>query len=312
MKGFDVQSIGSWSSIISLPLSVLACIFSLFFLNRPSVVAETWYIIILNGCLLVIVAALCIRLSKQARGYALLENAAKKEKACTDAVRRSLVGALEAIESVSKVRTGLSTHIAALYMGINQDRNESISKSHNFIAHLLNSSKNIFDIYTGDKCAVCIKLFSQNHPSHANKGHLTRSEKQVETLARDSTSRTSRCTHVDDKKTYSYKANTAFQKIIDQMDIQNYWFCNDLRSQNDYFNGNPLWNKYYNATAVIAIADPDDVGPERIIGFLCVDNMNGGFEKDVTKLTLSIMANTLYYVLTAMYLIASGRGNEPT
>ena len=59
----------------------------------------------------------------------------------------------------------------------------------------------------------------------------------------------------------------------------------ELQARGLYKNSRDKWEQYYNASLVVPIpeiTDEDNNFSEKIVGFLCIDNFNGGLDHDVT------------------------------
>lgn len=161
-----------------------------------------------------------------------------------------------------------------------------------FLKHVLDSTQSIFERLTGDKCAVCIKI-----PDPDNS-------KRVRTLLRDSLSRLDR-NYIDRDQNLAYydlTSNTAFRDIVDPRKDDNSFIHNNLRmlaGDGNYQNANPNWAKHYNATAVVPIHPGNHDIRDSLVGFICVDNQRGGFERDVCEPILKIVSN-----MVCLYLVA--------
>lgn len=159
------------------------------------------------------------------------------------------------------------------------------AKFQKFLLFSLSNIKEAFDILTHDECSVCIKLIINDN--------------EVKTYARDPVSYRER--HDADLKltTFPIRGNTAFDNITNPCHPDSTYISNDLSKEAIYINKNPNWNKCYNACIVvpIRILNSNASVPEyRIIGFLCVDNLRGGFDRQIC---LNILASfgDLYYNL---------------
>lgn len=143
------------------------------------------------------------------------------------------------------------------------------TKFQKFLLFSMTNIKEAFDIITHDECAVCIKIITD--------------EKEVKTLIRDPVSY--RVRHEADIRlpTFPLHGNTAFTDIINPYK-PSIFISNDLELETSYINNNSAWKSFYNACIVVPIRVMNSDGPPpeyRVIGFLCVDNMKGGFEPDL-------------------------------
>lgn len=172
----------------------------------------------------------------------------------------------------------------------------SLDKLKTFITNTLNDIKNVFDKITGDNCSICIKLIYDPEQDLAKA--------KIKTLYRDSTSfRIRKKYDLDSEhRTRIYPAtdNTAFKSILDPNESSVIYFSDNLELQHSfrsYNNSNQYWNDFYNAVAVIPISYiPNRKKPKirSILGFLCVDNMEGGFIYSSNEEYLSGIGDSFY------------------
>lgn len=188
-----------------------------------------------------------------------------------------------------------------------------------FLTTILNNTKLVFDLFTTDKCAVCIKILSK-HTASFNDAGSEYEEKVVEpaedaeiddsditnirTLARDRTSYAERgaIDNVKGLKVYDPWSNTAFRTIMDPRIPDSSFFCNDLKQlagRGEYVNSNPHWAQYYNSCVVVPIKALSDKDSKQAIGFICVDTLHGSFPKMITVETLRVFANFIYQYIIA-------------
>jgi hypothetical protein len=174
----------------------------------------------------------------------------------------------------------------------NKERLESLKRNatsefFRFSNHIVTNTKNFLDILTKDECSVSIKFFEANSDSLANT--------EVRTFLRDSVhERTRSAVDVEMKTFYAFQ-NTAFKEILTDSRV-NYYFSNNLSKEKEhgrYKNRNAEWEKYYNACLVSALVFTkksrrgynqieDENINKQAFGALCVDNMLGGFDQDIT------------------------------
>ena len=169
-----------------------------------------------------------------------------------------------------------------------------------YINHTLEATRLIFEEITQEKCGVSIKRLQSSQQGAA----------LVSTYARDSSSWVKRApTDLNPKlQLYSYEDNYAFKLLLDPVSSTDFWCCDDLDENDDYYNSNDNWKKYYNATAVFLIQRPliaqgstETISADTTadyFGFLCVDNYRGSFESNSTfaHSTLAAISNGIYYV----------------
>lgn len=159
------------------------------------------------------------------------------------------------------------------------------------ITKVLTSISGVMRTLTGDKCASCIKVI-KNH--------------KVKTLYRDSISYKNR-KKSDIKPNgqliiYDIDDNTSFSSIANPVSQDSYFACDNLNGMRDhYVNCNSNRDKLYNATIVVPIQANLSGNPNleqmSLLGFLCCDNMNGGFERLEVKDVLASAGDQLYNIL---------------
>lgn len=149
------------------------------------------------------------------------------------------------------------------------------------LRYYLDEIRRLFTNYTHRNCAACIKM-------------LRKPERTVNTLVRDTGSLTDR-NYLDTKyPRYSYNSNTIFETILRE---KNVFMCNELSRLACYKRVYDDWHKHYTAVLVAPIAESQDITFETTIGFLCVDNHGGGFDKPFCAPVISILATDLYQIL---------------
>ena len=209
------------------------------------------------------------------------------------------------VAGIISERTGLTDHFTAIYTHQSSDRRELQQRFYRFLTLVLSNTREMFGAYTTNSCAVCIKLFVEHDPFVALEESAEDGPAQlIKTLLRDDVSSPTRRIADSDGMPYEYHKNAAFWSIIDDPRSDNYYFANDLESLgNQYWNANTNWKNYYTATAVVPIKKPGSTAKANTIGFLCVDNLGGGFDESYTRFTLDIMSNMLYYTLSSTYFV---------
>lgn len=162
-----------------------------------------------------------------------------------------------------------------------------------FLLTLLANLSTCFNSITQDRCAACIKIINE--------------EGRVRTFFRDPVSYRHRkkSDYNQDGTPFIYKVsdNSAFNRIIDTTVKKTTFFCDDLirleQSEEEYVNRNTEWRKLYKACAVVPIQSrffnsKRIDNQSRVLGFLCVDNLKGGFETREVKDFLSGFGDILY------------------
>lgn len=171
-------------------------------------------------------------------------------------------------------------------------REESFRK---YLLYFLINIKEIFDLITSDTCNVCIKMILESEKNY---------DYNVKTYLRDSISYRNRRDIDNDIESYPYYKNTAFDCILGH-EHHNFFLSNnllELEQQGKYRNFNPKWKSNYNACLVVPIRATDRVDYNKNIGFLCVDNMKGGFDEKIAFNILAAFADLVYCLFQAIYL----------
>ncbi len=170
---------------------------------------------------------------------------------------------------------------------------EISNKFERFMLAFLVNLKEYLDVITEDDCSICIKLVKDD---------------KVKTLFRDPYNYyyRQRSDFSQDGSQFIFKIteNYAFKLISDKSCKETFFACDNLRDHREYFNANPDWRNLYNATMVVPIqANLTGEKLKReyyIIGFLCCDNFEGGFEnKEIKNLIAS--AGDLMFSLLHIY-----------
>jgi hypothetical protein len=155
-----------------------------------------------------------------------------------------------------------------------------------FLLFALTNIKELFDILTGDACSVCIKIIV--------------ADKNVKTLSRDPVSYRMRHETDNSLPSFPINGNTAFSIIVSDKVSDSTYVSNNLQSEEEYINLNGRWKKLYNACMVVPIRisykDGDSVR-SNVIGFLCVDNMAGNFDKSNCLNLLSAFGDMFFHLL---------------
>lgn len=176
----------------------------------------------------------------------------------------------------------------------------------NAIRNILDNVRVLFTGYTKDTCAVCIKLKLED----------TKGESWVRSYVRDSHSAEAR-KDIDRNKstTYQYRisANTAFIEIFRAPEGRTGFLSNNLYRlylAKKYRNSNTRWRDFYNACMVVAIAPGEPPTVQNSIGFLCVDNIRGGFDRSVA-MPILLQFSAIIYTALSPYDLPKKKG-RPT
>lgn len=305
---FSTGGIAFVGGVVAIVLALATMAMNAYEVYSQSIPGVTGYVVAENSFFLFGLIGLSLTLyNKQGR---LLRAHREIEKLKNQIGTRddAYVDIAKALEALAAYRTGITKHMYKLVeaqTGLAAGEHDvkilrtDVNKYINF---LLAQAKLIFDKYTGGDTAACVKIFTEHREFDGAFGGKITTPQDVITLARDE-----RCVHsrgkTDKEQTtqrYPYNANTAFSEVIHNPAKENYFYSDDLKalaSRDEYNNSNPMWRKYYNATAVHAIKDPEAPVSEGVVGFLCIDNLTGGFDDRFCKSILALLADTLYYVI---------------
>lgn len=192
-------------------------------------------------------------------------------------------------------------------LGTDDEAGEAAIAVESYINSVLHHGKRMMDALTGDNCSICVKLLD------SPTGEIDASNSRISIVYRDAASAEKR----SHRSNYSFFAseNTAFRRIIERNPIGYYYYNNDLyRSYlfGEYDNSNRRWFKNYNATAVCAIKNPARDSPNEIVGFLCVDNFKGGFDKNITCNTMKLLSTSLFYLFDNLAKMSEIRRSRHT
>ncbi|MBU5635909.1 hypothetical protein KOM00_04105 [Geomonas sp. Red69] len=153
-----------------------------------------------------------------------------------------------------------------------------------FMLFCMTNIKELFDIMTKDDCSVCIKVVIN--------------DSEVKTFIRDPVSYRIRKDADARLPVFPIHGNSAFD-MLTGVNPKNYYLSNSLNQEDEYTNLNKNWKKSYNASLVvpIRISYKEENGAEyRVIGFLCVDNMKGGFDHDICLNYLATIGDLFFNI----------------
>jgi hypothetical protein len=156
-----------------------------------------------------------------------------------------------------------------------------------FLSTFTSNLQSYFTLVTTDNCAITIKIVKDN---------------KVKTFYRDSISyRSRKSSDINlDGSNFIYKIsdNFAFHVITSSDYKAVSYFSNDLKSNKEYYNRNPLWKDLYNATAVVPISLNIGDCKSEMLGFLCVDNFNGNLSHKAIEGFLCSSSSLLYNIFS--------------
>lgn len=211
---------------------------------------------------------------------------------------------LEIISGILEQRTGFTNYIYALQSSDQDLEDEIFQEIETYIQFCLEQTKNIFEIETGERCSTTIKLIVLDD-EYDNSDDFS-----IMTFSRDRASHIERQVTDDIVPSVQTNEHTPFERILSG---KVGFVENDLRSlakNGQYKNSNPNWKNYYNATCVVPISRPydDTTGNQseyRVLGFLCVDSMNGQFNPSFSIAMLKIISHSLYYTFDTIMQLKS-------
>lgn len=148
----------------------------------------------------------------------------------------------------------------------------------------------IFTEITENPCHVCLKRYDP-------------SNRKVTTIIRD-VPPVSYLRYEQNTLDYDVDKNTALHSTLNLNDPV--FFSNNLHEVQNYQNHSKDWHKWYNATVVITFPPNRVNPPANTRGFLCIDNMGGGFDQDTAVPILEMFAS-IYFDIIDLYEETSGR-----
>ena len=208
---------------------------------------------------------------------------------------------------ISKNRKNIAyvhTNYCGEVLGRVFDKNiENISNNFQaYLSRILEETAQLFTLYTGSKCASCIKIFEGSKGDINQAFSVDGARTHLKTLARNPGSEADRIATDNELKIFDYHKNTAFHRICASNKSPHYFVDNSLETRaemGDYDNENPNWKKLYNASAVVPVRPPNAPVEAQSVGFLCVDNRDGGFDMDRCVSILDGIASDLYFGINA-------------
>lgn len=154
-----------------------------------------------------------------------------------------------------------------------------------FLSTFTSNLQTHFTLLTSDNCAITIKVVKDG---------------KIKTFHRDAINyrlRKNADTSVDGKDViYRIQDNFAFLVIHSKDYKETYYFCDDLKNDKQYFNTNPHWRNFYNATVVAPISINIGKLKNELLGFLCVDNFNGNLAQKPVEGILNASSALLFPV----------------
>ena len=167
--------------------------------------------------------------------------------------------------------------------------------------YLLDNIKTTYDILSEDECSVCIKmiLVGKNEKNIEVKGDNNLRDVYIKTYMRDSFSYRQR-NFIDERvPTFPYHENTAFQVILEERYPDSFFLSNDLGEfEKGYRNYRNDWSEFYNSCMVVPIRIQIRNGGYIVIGFICIDNVEGGFDSTGKDL-LAAIGDHLFHIFRA-------------
>jgi hypothetical protein len=164
-----------------------------------------------------------------------------------------------------------------------------IEKVNELLVKLCARLETSFEIMTGGKCCASIKIFNE-------------SQGTIRTGARGFYADHKRKPVDEELPSFKYKDNSAFAELIDTgyggedfyiSNLLPFWWIIGC-----YGNKNPQWMRFYTATVVLPICI--ETQPKQVVGFLCVDNLNGRFPKSLSRAVLKSYARAACNLLSVL------------
>lgn len=196
----------------------------------------------------------------------------------------------------------LSENIESLNIDLLKSNFKNLEKSFQlFMLYVLDNIKTTYDILSEDECSVCIKmiLVGKNKKNIEVTGDNNLRDVYIRTYMRDSFSYRQR-NFIDERvPTFPYHENTAFQLILEKRYPDSFFLSNNLEKfEKGYRNYRDDWNNFYNACIVVPIRIQIKNGGYIVIGFICIDNIKGGFDS-AGKDLLAAIGDHLFHVFRA-------------
>ncbi len=164
---------------------------------------------------------------------------------------------------------------------------DHLRASYYYLSNIVDFAAKSISEDAGSNCAISIKILIS--PSD------TSNEPLIYTLLRDSSSRLNR--EVTSPNLYKYNSNSVLRNIAENFPSRPNYVNDDLRSDPTYININPFWWFQYTSTSVAAITDKSQ---SSILGFFCVDCLNGHLDGKRTQQVLGQFANRVYSIIEVM------------
>ena len=300
MKKHTMDYVFGLSSLIGLIFTVVVTIVTIqdgkFTNSSMSVIAALAIVNIL----------LCILLASQSRRISFLHLIKSKRLSNQNRIKKALEEKSRIIndicETTHNINDQMRDRIFELFDNYSRELNETetLAKSNpdvllqnfrrtNEMFHLflIDNVRNVFESITGDKCSTCIKILVLDDYSE---------DILVRTYIRDSNSYRARKGSDDIIFEYAYYENTAFKTILSSENNASYYACDDLSSESTYINLNDGWKNIYNATLVAPIRMKlgSPATDYSVIGFICIDNKEGGLNNGACINLLASIADSLY------------------
>lgn len=160
---------------------------------------------------------------------------------------------------------------------------------------ILKDINHIFACYTGDRVHVSVKTFC--HDSDGNK------TKDLETFLRDRENDWRRRWDTDqDTPSIHYNDHSPFSDILGNGHSKSFVSNNllYLHRRGLYRNSNENWSENYNAALICPLTrerDRKKVNFDTVEGFLCIDNLKGGFDDAVVVHLARMFARVFYDIV---------------
>lgn len=209
----------------------------------------------------------------------------------------------EHIDSLARIfeqRTGLSNYVYALENSADTvNAAELFPQIEDYIQYCLEETRYIFERATGRRCATSIKLIEIDGDTNL----------KITTFARDRNSAKKRAQTDEKLPSIAAYDHSPFARIVADRSGEMSYCENDLRAlfeKGEYKNSNDRWREFYNATCVVPIAhkasgamSAGSAGTD-ILGFLCVDSLDGRFDRAFSVSILKMVAVSLFYTFETM------------
>lgn len=189
--------------------------------------------------------------------------------------------------------------LIAISSGKIEEYQDIMTDVKSFLVFYTANLKNFFDKHTGDECSVYITMLTDESADE--------DDKYCETFFRDPTSYVER-QHIDTKrKRYLAKEFFPFKEITSKDNTADSFQCEDCNLLHHFHDRIPEWDKFFKAIVSTPIQKPvkgsNGMVGYNTIGFLTVDNMNGGLSDLICLNCLKAYSDVFYDLINTLFYL---------